>query len=60
MNAKISLFVICVEAVIYLLYNLHDCTFNVMTFIKHVDVAGLRSTFSDVFHKNVFLKISQN
>ena len=28
MNAKISLFVICVEAIIYLLlYNLHDCTF---------------------------------
>ena len=29
MNAKMSLFVICVEAIIYLLlYNLHDCTFN--------------------------------
>ena len=29
MNAKISVFVICVEATIYLLlYNLHDCTFN--------------------------------
>ena len=28
-NAKISVFVICVEAIIYLLsYNLHDCTFN--------------------------------
>ena len=27
MNAKISLFVICVE-VICLLYNLHDCTFK--------------------------------
>ena len=27
MNAKISVFVICVEAIIYLLsYNLHDCT----------------------------------
>ena len=22
------MFVICVEAIIYLLYNLHDCTFN--------------------------------
>ena len=33
MNAKISEFVICVEAIIYLLlYNLHDCTF------KHVIV----------------------
>ena len=29
MNAKISMFVMCVEAIIYLLlYNLHDCTFN--------------------------------
>ena len=30
MNAKISVFVICVEAIIYLLlYNLHDCTFKI-------------------------------
>ena len=29
MSARISVFVICVEAIIYLLlYNLHDCTFN--------------------------------
>ena len=29
MNAKISVFVICVEEFIYLLlYNLHDCTFK--------------------------------
>ena len=29
MNTKIPLLVICVEAIIYfLLYNLHDCTFN--------------------------------
>ena len=29
MNAKISGFVICVEAIVYLLFdNLHDCTFN--------------------------------
>ena len=29
MNAKVLVFVICVEAIIYLLlYNLHDCTFN--------------------------------
>ena len=29
MNAKISVFVICVEAIMYLLlYNLHDCAFN--------------------------------
>ena len=30
MNTKISVFVICVEAIIYfLLYNWHDCTFNI-------------------------------
>ena len=29
MNAKISVFVICVKEIIYLLlYNLHDCTFK--------------------------------
>ena len=29
MNEKISAYVICVEAIIYLLLNdLHDCTFN--------------------------------
>ena len=29
MNAKISMFVICVEAITYLfLRDLHDCTFN--------------------------------
>ena len=29
MNAKISVFVICVEEIIYLLsYNFHDCTFK--------------------------------
>ena len=29
MNAKISVLVICVEAIIYLsLYNFNDCTFN--------------------------------
>ena len=31
MNAKISVVVICVEAIIYLLlHNLHDCTFKVL------------------------------
>ena len=28
MNVKTLVFVICVEQIIYLLYNLHDCTFN--------------------------------
>ena len=35
MNAKISVFVIYVEAVTYLLlYNLHDCTFNQKNFYE--------------------------
>ena len=33
MNAKISVFVTCVEVIIHmLLYNLHDCTFNTSNF----------------------------
>ena len=32
MSAKIPVFVICVEAIIYLLlYNFYDCTFNIET-----------------------------
>ena len=39
MNAKISVFVICVEVIIYLLsHNLHDCTFN-LTY--HIDMFNL-------------------
>ena len=35
MNAKIYVFVICVEAIIYLLLcNLHDCTFNLIKFFE--------------------------
>ena len=30
MNAKISVFVIYVEAIKFLLYILHDCTFKVL------------------------------
>ena len=33
MIAKFSVFVICVEAIVYLLlHDLHDCTFNLETF----------------------------
>ena len=33
MNAKISVFVICVKAIIYLFLNdLHDCTFNISVY----------------------------
>ena len=37
MNAKISVFLICVEAIIYvLLYNLHDCTFKQQCLTNHL------------------------
>ena len=38
MNVKISVFIICVEAIIYLLlYNLHDCTFKELNYLcKHI------------------------
>ena len=37
MNSKISVFVICVEVIIHLLYNLHNCTFNV----NYINMIGL-------------------
>ena len=44
MNANISVFVICVEAIIYLLlYNLHDCTFKIATLFS---IATLISTIN--------------
>ena len=42
MNAKISLFAICVEAIIYFLsYNMHECNFESLIngklqFLKHM------------------------
>ena len=45
MIAKISVFVICIEAVIYLLlYNLHNCTFN----RQHI-------LFLDIENDNIYL-----
>ena len=39
MNAKISVFVICIEAIIYLpLYNLHDCTFKHICGLSKLDL----------------------
>ena len=58
MNAKTSLFVICIEAIIYLLlYNLYDCTFNSFTcplvFLKKARVCAFNlqnENFSLVLH----------
>ena len=39
MNAKISVFVICVEIIIdMLLFNLHDCTFKAKTLLTSIIV----------------------
>ena len=59
MNAKISLFVICVEVIIYLLLcNLHDCTFNGYS-VKEMDT--LRKEINRLIIKgmsNIYLKIT--
>ena len=37
MNAKISIFVICAQAIIYLLlHHLHDCTFEIRYIAGHL------------------------
>ena len=42
MNAGISVFVICIETIIYLLlHNLHDCTFKASLEMNHVKRIGL-------------------
>ena len=49
MNAKISVFVICVEAIIYLLlHNLRDCTFN--DFLVNVN----KNKFPNILDVNKF------
>ena len=57
MNAKISVFVICVEGIIYfLLYNLHDCTFK-NVFLK--DFGMFRSSRPEVFYKSILRNFSK-
>ena len=44
MNARISVFAICVEAIIYLLlYNLPDCSFKSIMFIRKTLCANVKS-----------------
>ena len=41
MNAKISVLVICAEAIIYLLlHNLHDCTLNTLVYQACINFVG--------------------
>ena len=52
MNAKISVFVICVETIIYLLlHNLHDCTFKkTMKIIDAESGSKVSNNYSLVIH----------
>ena len=50
MNAKISMFVICAEAMYLLTYNLHDCTFK-----KGNNIEQEQTTSSWIVQEAVFL-----
>ena len=55
MNAKISVFVICVEAVIYsVLYDLHDCTFNFLDFLLYFEYILPNTYTIDLFSVTTF------
>ena len=58
MNAKIYVFVICVEATIYLLLcNSHDCTFNLVKFFESkIDLIMYTSKFDKFLFDQIFKK----
>ena len=59
MNAKISVFVICVEAIIYLLlYNLHNCTFKLFKANISFNISFTKSIKPLFFIYVYILKIS--
>ena len=45
MNSKILVFAICVEALIYLSYNLHDCTFKLNSTVLCQGTSAFASTY---------------
>ena len=50
MNVKISLFVVCIEAIVYLLlYDLHDCTFKLHTLTP--SIFALHQLLRDYFSR---------
>ena len=56
MNEKISVFVICVEVIIYLLlYNLHDFTFN--DFISECEQTRRKLQIYPSLHRNLNRKL---
>ena len=53
MNTKISVFVICVEAIIYLLLdNLYDCTFNIIKLNKNRIAKFMAESLSSCIEKD--------
>ena len=58
MNAKISVFVICVKANIYLLlYNLHDCIFKDFFIVCAVKRSKFGESDDPIKHPIFFAKI---
>ena len=63
MNAKTSVFLICIEDIInFLLYNLHDCTLNGEKYTKFVYFTLNRMIFyktddNCIYHNGVNLKM---
>ena len=56
MNVKISVFVTCAKAIIYLLlYNLHDCTFKDF-FNKYDQIRRKLQIWSDLLKKSLMEK----
>ena len=54
MDAKISVFVICVKAIIYLLlYNLHDCTFKKDLHGRLFPFFCINNCFKYILYQNV-------
>ena len=59
MNVKISVFVICIEAIMYfLLYNLHDCNFNYVKLESSSFNRRLIFDRKNIWHGYVFLSLS--
>ena len=55
MNAKISVFVTCVKAIIYfLLYNLHGCTFK----HKNIKICVLKNSCLNRLFNLVYFKVA--
>ena len=57
---KILVFVICVETIIYLLYNLHDYTFNFILEICFIPSFGILELRNRVTQNDVTLQVTNS